>query len=171
MLGEVVDGSQGLLRRVASGSEHLTHVFLGERDASPSDVLKALKPVERLRRFHIRLGGARVFMGRGNPRLVCLDVLEGEDAISDLADRTRRALEALFPELAGYRLKKPHVTLARFSRRARRSDGRRVEDALGSAALGAWQGEDSIERVELIMSQLTAAGARYETLGSVALRP
>ena len=171
LVAELVGASRGLLRPVARGSEHLTHVFLGDRDVQSEDVLETLDSIKRLRPFRIRLGRARVFMGRGNPRLVCLDVLQGEDKVAELAEHSLKALQRLFPNLADYRLKTPHITLARFSRRARRRDGRQVEADLASRGLGSWQGEDWIGRVDVVRSELSQTGARYETLGSVELSP
>ncbi len=168
-MAAVVAASAGLLRAVPSGSEHLTLVFLGDRERPVEEVVAALAPLGERRRFAMRLGGARVFAGRGRPRLVSLDVAWGGEEVSALAEEVRSLLTPLFPDLDDYRLKPPHVTLMRFRRSARRRDGRRVEEELVRHSLASWTASETVATVDLIRSELTSSGARYSTVGEIGL--
>ncbi len=165
----VLESAAGALRPVPEGSEHLTLVFLGERDVPLQDLIEAWAPVREIECFRIRLGGARVFPGSGRPRVVCLDTREGQDELVTLAETARGALETFLPDLAQYRVKPPHVTLARFRRGARRLERRAVEEQLDSSGMADWAAADQVENIELVRSDLSHHGPSYTTVGEIAL--
>jgi 2'-5' RNA ligase len=154
---------------VPEDSEHLTHVFLGERGEPVESFLSALAPIARFAKLPIGLGRAHVFPHRGRPRLVCLEVFDPADGLPALAFAVHRRLSLLLPDLADHPPKTPHVTLARFRRGARRRETSEVEAQLARIGLATWVGSDTVASVELIESRLSAAGARYEVLHRVAL--
>lgn len=161
--------SEGLLRAVPDGSQHFTHVFLGECARTTAELREALRPIERQPRPRVSIGGAHVFSGRKRPRLVCLEALENSYALAELSEAIRLRLLPLLPDLDDYRIKKPHVTLARFGRRARIRDATRVEDLLAGGELAAWTRKETLSSVELVRSELSHQGARYETLATIPL--
>jgi len=170
-MAPVLAAARGALRPVPRDSEHLTLVFLGERDHGAEELLRALAPLAAGAGFRIRLGSAEVFPRRGRPRLVCAPVAEGADELQALAARARGCLEPLLPDLAAYREKPPHVTLARFDRGAGGRDRRAVTDLLATAGVAAWTAWDRVDGVELVASQLSPRGPAYTTVGEIALAP
>jgi 2'-5' RNA ligase len=169
VMTRVIHGAGGVLRPVPEGSEHLTVVFLGEREVRTRELLAALRPLRGIPGFGIRFRGVRVFPESGRPRLVCLRVEQGSRELLSLAEAVRGLLEPLFVDLAGYRLKPPHVTLARFKRGSRRRDARAVEDLLESGGGACWEASDRVEKVTLVRSLLSHHGPSYETLAEIAL--
>jgi len=166
---ELERATGGLLRPVPENSEHLTHVFLGERREPVEDLLSALAPISCFARLPIGLGRAGVFPGRGRPRLVCLQVSDPSDGLQVLAAAVHQRLSPLLPDLGGHSSKTPHVTLARFRRGARRRDASAVEAQLTRSGLATWVGSDTVAAIELIQSRLSAAGASYEVLHRIPL--
>lgn len=168
-IATVIAAIPGALRPVPASSEHFTHAFLGESARPVAEILDALAPIANTGRVAIRLGGARVLRGRGRPRLICVGVLDGERDLQALGVAIRDRLAAFFPALAAQRETPPHVTLARFTRRARRRDGHAVEALLARRGPTAWELPAIIERIELVHSRLTPRGPIYETLGEIIL--
>lgn len=168
-MARVIDSAAGSLRSVPVGSEHLTLVFLGEREVGTPELIGALDRVREIRSFEIGLGGARVFPRSGRPRLVCLEAREGAREFVSLAESVRGLLAPLLADLAEYHLKPPHVTLARFKRGSRGRDGRLVQELLASGGTAAWTALDRVGKVALIRSDLSHRGPSYETLAEIAL--
>jgi 2'-5' RNA ligase len=159
----------GSLRPVPRGSHHLTHAFLGEiAESEVESFLGLLEGLADLPAIRFALGPPSVLFGRGSPRLVKVDLLEGGEQVSRLQERLRRELRGLDPSLAG-RSKPPHVTIARFPRNVRRDKARRVEESLSQLGQVSALGDELLSRVELIRSRLTREGPIYESLGEVRL--
>lgn len=157
------------LRPIPTHTHHLTLAFLGETD--DDDVDKCLAVLDSLKSIpaaSFSLGRPRILFGRGRPRLICADVEEGGEHVvrlqQDLCDEILRALPSL-----DLRPKPPHVTLARFSRRAQRRDGRRVEEALAERELAQPARTDRVVSVKLVNSELTSEGPIYKALGQAVL--
>jgi 2'-5' RNA ligase len=160
---KLVRKSGGVLRPVPLRSAHVTHVFLGDVDEPLArfvirdlqQLMTSLAPVP------FRLGEPEVLRTGREPRLVHAKVDEGGRAVSAVTHRiveqVRRqpALASIAPA------RSPHVTLARFRRRACAADATRVFDLI--AELGPeprWQA-DELRTIELIRSELTPAGPVY----------
>ena len=169
MLEEVAHCSDGL-RTVPKGSEHVTHVFLGERALDVERLERALAPVADLAPVTLALGGVGVFPARGRPRLLCRNVVDNASEVRRLSATVLDCLRRLLPDLEGYRLKPPHVTLARFGRRAGPADARRTRRLIETHGLDRWSDLETLRRVEIVRSELHPGGARYATLSTLELR-
>ncbi len=169
-IARLIEASQGAVRPVPRDSEHLTHLFLGAKSQrSVEKILTILAPTSEHPGFPICLGRTRVLYGRAGPRVLYAELVEGASRLSALAETMRQRLQGEFPELAGLRLKMPHVTLARFRRGATRRDGRVAETLLEDSSLAEARRHDKVEKIELISSVLTDAGPIYETVGEIVL--
>jgi len=159
----------GAVRPIPSGTHHLTHAFLGEIPHDEvADCVTLLSECETIPAFTFGLGSPRVLMGRGRPRLICVDVTHASDQVSKIQTMLVARLTSRFPTL-DLRPKPPHVTLARFHKRARRFDARKVETILSGDFDKASQRDDRFESVCLVRSSLTPAGPVYETLAEATL--
>ena len=109
-----------------------------------------------------------ILYGRGQPRLICTALGEGGEQVSRLqgllTDELRRVLPAL-----DLRPKPPHVTLARFNRKASRQTARKVEEALSRQLDPGQTLSDDLSSVSLVKSSLTPSGPIYESLGEASL--
>ena len=157
------------LRPIPAGTHHLTLAFLGEIDDGDLDkCLAILEKVKSIPAADLSLGRPRILYGRGRPRLICTDVEKGGEQVAglqhDLCDEIRSVLPSL--EL---RPKSPHVTLARFSRKANRGAGRKVEEALARQEEAREGRADRLVSVQLVESRLTPSGPIYKALGETIL--
>jgi len=154
----------GALRSVPTGSAHFTHAFLGEvTDLSPIDLAADIENATAGRRsIAIELGPPTVFQVGRAPRLIMAPVVAGADQVTALSEalirrlRNRPALAMLAPAKA------PHVTLARFERQSTMLNRRQV-----MAMLMSWPEAGTLSQVtgvDLVRSQLTPQGPRYEVL-------
>lgn len=169
LVATVVEATGPAMRPVSDGSEHLTHLFLGERDpALVGEIVARLAALGEAAAIAARLGAAHLF-GRRRPRVLCLRVTEGGEAISELSMTVHRTLVPLLPDLEGAPPKAPHVTLARFGRRAGSRERARASRAVASTGLGDWSAPWSVDRVDLMESRLTPSGAVYGRLATVDL--
>lgn len=154
----------GVLRPVPVQTFHLTLAFLGEIVAE--DVVKcqaALDAIADTCAFDISLDKPSILMGRGQPRLIRTDITAGKKPVVEVQHRLGLRLREQLPTL-DLRPKPPHVTLARFDKRARRSEARRVEAALGRVPESTLPHGDRLASVHLVQSVLTPSGPSYENL-------
>ncbi|GAA2426252.1 RNA 2',3'-cyclic phosphodiesterase [Streptomyces macrosporus] len=168
-LAEAVDGLRGLpdadrLRWVGPEGRHLTLAFLGEVDEA---LLPDLR--ERLARaarhhpaFGLRLAGG----GRFGDRVLWIGVEGDRTALRRLADSVTAAVRRAGVPTED-RPYKPHLTVARAGRTARRVDLRPYAAALGDFSGSDWQARE----VVLVRSFLPSSGVpgehpRYETLAT-----
>lgn len=159
----------GALRSIPAATHHLTLAFLGEIADAETEVCKSvLAPIEQLEAFDFTLGRPRILKGRGRPRLICADVTKGKERISEAQSALTLELEARLPAL-GLQPKPPHVTLARFHKKARRSQARQVEEALSRRYDESSRWQDRFASVHLVRSSLTPSGPVYESLAEASL--
>jgi 2'-5' RNA ligase len=154
------------LRPVPEGSVHLTYVFVGdaaeESLAAMADAARTIGAAHPP--FAITLGAPQVrWIGRV-PRLIEAPVLGGAGETRALASALTESLRATDPGLDLDPLKAPHATLARFRKRATRSDARTVASAMHAEPRHA-----TVDRVSIIVSRLTPAGPIYDIRGEVGL--
>lgn len=169
LVEELVREVPGALRSIPPETHHLTLAFLGEiADAEGEACVSALVAIERLHAFDFTLDRPRILTGRGRPRLICTGLTEGRERVSEVQAALTSELEGRLSAL-DLRPKPPHVTLARFHKRARRSQARRVEDALARHYDAASRWQDRFARVHLVKSSLTPSGPVYESLAEAGL--
>lgn len=162
----------GVLHAVPDGTAHLTYVFSGD---APGDCLDMLAGVVRqavagTAAFAVELGPPRVLMAGNRPRLVCADLRKGAAAFATLALDLLHGIQRANLPLTPVGSKAPHVTLLRFSKRARPSDARNVAETLGR---GPWVKEvrtDRVSQVQIIVSTLTPSGPVYDARVTCELR-
>jgi len=157
------------LRPIPARTHHLTLAFLGDvADGDVDKCLEVLNSAKGTPASSFSLGQPRILYGRGQPRLICTDLVEGAEHVSALQELLQVELRQALPSLS-IRPKPPHVTLARFNRKANRQTGRKVEEALSR--------QDGLEQnrtghlvsVQLVKSSLTPNGPIYESLGKATL--
>ena len=171
LVDRLIDDVPGVLRSIPPKSHHLTLAFLGEiRDDEVDKCATALQSVERVKTFPISLSHPRILKGRGRPRLMCVDVNDGKGKVSDVQATLIAHLTKGLPSL-DLRSKPPHVTLARFSRKARARQARLVEEATAKRLEAAPPWGDQVDSVQLVRSSLTPTGPIYETVAEADLRP
>ena len=167
----LIDDVPGVLRSIPPKSHHLTLAFLGEiGDNDVDKCATALRSVERIETFPISLGQPRILKGRGRPRLMCVDIDNGRGKVSDVQATLIAHLSKGLPAL-DLRSKPPHVTLARFDRKARARQARLVEEAAALRLDTADPWRDQLSSVRLVKSSLTPTGPIYETVAKADLRP
>jgi 2'-5' RNA ligase len=110
-----------------------------------------------------------VLVARHEPRLVYAPVSEGRLAIERIAAEIHRALAAAVPSLEPSSTKSPHVTLARFRKNARPTDGAIAEHALATLPLASMALRDVVSSLQLIQSTLTPTGPAYQEIGTVTI--
>ena len=160
----------GALRPVPAKSQHLTLAFIGE--TSEQDVDKCVDVLAVVKRFgpiSISLDPPRILSSRKWPRLICTDLLDGAEQVAALQKDLCAAFAKHFPD-SDLRPKPPHVTLARFNRKADRHTGQRVVDALSRREDSQQARADDLSRVHLVKSTLTPTGPLYKSLSEAALR-
>ncbi|MGB5814446.1 MAG: RNA 2',3'-cyclic phosphodiesterase [Thermoanaerobaculia bacterium] len=157
------------LRPIPARTHHLTLAFLGEiTDGDVDKCLEVLDSATGTAASSFSLGRPKILYGRGQPRLICADLVEGGEHVAALQEVLRVELLQQLPSLV-VRPKPPHVTLARFDRRANRQTARRVEEALARQKDPEQTRTDRLVSVHLVKSSLTPNGPVYESLGEVAL--
>ena len=162
MRWEVPDGIQW----ANPGGMHLTLKFLGNIPSfSVSPLLQCVHSIAGgCSQISLALGGLGMFPNQRRPRVLWAGVTGGLEALESLQRASEDAINAL-----GYRPEerpfRPHITLGR--------PRRTVSDAqlsrLGVVVSGlappdpvAW----TVERVDVMQSELHPSGARYTVLGS-----
>lgn len=164
LVDRVMSDEPGTLRPIPPQSHHLTLAFLGEIPEADVENCKAgLSAAGELETSSFSLGPPRILMGRGRPRLICVDIGVGIQHVSEaqaaLVAHLSRSLSSL-----KIRPKPPHITLARFKKNARRSQAARIEEALGRHYDTSVPWEDRLAEIHLVRSSLTPAGPIYETV-------
>jgi 2'-5' RNA ligase len=157
------------LRPIPGRSHHLTLAFLG--DVADGDVDKCLEVLDSARNTpaaSFSLGQPRILYGRGQPRLICIDLLEGAEHVFALQELLRVELSKHLSSL-DVQPKPPHITLARFNKKANRQTARRVEEALARQEDPKPTRTDRLVAVQLVKSSLTPTGPIYESLGETSL--
>ncbi len=157
------------LRPIPTGSHHLTLAFLGETaDDEIDKCLAILESVKSIPAASLSLGRPRILYGRGRPRLICADVEEGSEQVARLQQLLCDEIIQVLPS-RDLRPKPPHVTLARFSNKAKRGSGRKVEEALARQENAQPRRTDRLVSVQLVESKLTPTGPIYQSLGEAIL--
>jgi 2'-5' RNA ligase len=153
------------VRWVDPDAVHLTVKFLGEQSPElAADLLQRLAPrAEGHAAFDLACGGIGAFPSLRRPRVVWCGV-EPNPALTLLYEDVEGAASeaGLEREQRAYR---PHLTLGRLRRPLS------AEEGVEFAAVGDLELSErfTVESVQLMRSDLTAAGARYERLWSVGL--
>lgn len=169
LVDELISDVPGALRSIPPATHHLTLAFLGEiADADAETCVGVLGAVETLPAFDFTLGRPRILKGRGRPRLICADVTEGQDRVAEAQSALTSQLREHLPAL-DLRPKPPHVTLARFHKRAHRSQARQVEGDLARHYDDSSLWEDRFASVHLVRSSLTPSGPVYESVAEASL--
>ena len=145
---------------------HLTLKFLGEvEDQRTAEMSAALAAATRgFQAFDIALAGLGAFPTPTRPRVLWAGVTGGGPRLTELAGAVDDALAAIgFPPEP--RAFSAHITLARV-REPRRDAG--LADALARAA-SLELGSSRVDRIVLMRSQPSPAGARYSEVSSAPL--
>ena len=168
----LVEAHRQRLRSVPANSVHFTHAFCGEvPDGDAGRITAAVR--EALSSgvpFEVAIGRPHVLAGGSRPRLVCADALRGAEAVAALSAAISNHLLAAFPQLALSPGRAPHVTLARFRKTARRSDGRAVTTWL-ERQVESFATADRISAVQIVESRLTPSGPVYDVIEEIEMRP
>ncbi len=156
------------IRWVPPESLHLTLKFLGEvAEARAPEIAQGItRAVGDARRFTLPIAGFGAFPTVTRPRVVWV----GCDAVPPLEllqHRLEQEMAAVGFAVEG-RLFRPHLTLGRAQR-----DARRGALAAFAAALDPLEfaGEALVESVDLMQSQLSRAGAQYTLRHCAGLQP
>ena len=170
-IDDVIRAHPDSLRRIPERSAHLTYAFVADAGGDTVDVFRdALTQATRgVRPFEIRLGPPRVIAAGSRPRLVCADIVSGETELLRLAAGLLTSLRLACPDLPMSPSRAPHVTLARFRKQARRSDGLAVSRSLPTGPEAARGPVEQIAHVQIVRSSLTPNGPVYEVLDQVPL--
>lgn len=153
------------LRPIPARTHHLTLTFLGEiADNDVDRCLQVLDSVQGTAATRFELEPPQILYGRGQPRLIYAALGEGGEQVSSLQRLLVNELRRVLPAL-DLRPKPPHVTLARFNRKANRQTARKVEAALTRHSDAAQTLNDHLSSVHLVKSSLTPTGPIYESLG------
>lgn len=146
------------VRWVAAGGMHLTLKFLGDvrSDREPEVVAAIGTAVQGATRFTLPMGGFGAFPSLSHPRVVWAGC-EPVPALELLQHRVEQGMERLGFPLEG-RAFHPHLTLGRAQRDARAGAFRGLGGRMDALA---FDGEVTVESVDLMESQLARDGARY----------
>jgi 2'-5' RNA ligase len=168
---EAIAASGGVLRSIPPGSAHVTYAFMGHVSAaslSPmADVLAAV--AARQEAIAIRLGPPAIQYARAEARLVYAPVIEGAAAISNLTADVVRACERVAGVGRVDGSRSPHVTLARFRKQTHRRAALPLIDMLTRNRIGDVIRHDRIAELQVVASELTSAGPRYDVKGRLTL--
>jgi 2'-5' RNA ligase len=152
----------GGLRPVAAESLHVTLAFLGWREAADADMIGALLLPLGRPLHDVAIGGARWLPPR-RPRVLAVEIEDGEGAMGALAADVVGALERDAGFVAERRAFLPHVTVARV--RAGGANARRRRGTLPPPPRMRFR----VPALTLFRSRLSPSGARYEALARVSL--
>jgi len=157
------------LRSIPSHTHHLTLAFLGEIvDDDVEQCLQILEIAKSVSAFRFSLKHPTILYSRRSPRLVCAGLDDGGEQVSELQRQLHVEFLRRFPA-SEVRIKPPHVTLARFKKKATRETARKVAESLAHREDPARNRTDVLARIALVKSVLTPSGPIYESLGESAL--
>ena len=141
---------------------HLTVEFLGEVESDVEQRTTAVlgEPIP-IAPFDLSFDGLGMFPESGPPRVLWLGIGGGLADLKRLHVSLRERLSLAADSRDGFN---PHLTLARFRDRARRSDLREI------AGVKAFAGPCRIDRVTLYESRLSPSGPAYTALAKAYLR-
>ena len=142
---------------------HLTVEFLGEVESDVAQRATAvLAEPFPIAPFDLTFDGLGMFPESGPPRVLWLGILEGLTDVKRLQVAVRKRVGGAADSRDGFN---PHLTLARFRDRARRSDLKEI------AGMKAVAGPCRIDHVTLYESRLSPSGPAYTALAKTPLRP
>jgi 2'-5' RNA ligase len=148
---------------------HLTLKFLGD---TPTDKLPGIKQAlaavaRNAPASTFTVGEIGCFPNTLRPRVVWVGVQEPAGRLAVLQDAIEEVMVPFGykPEGRGF---KPHLTLGRVGRKARRDDVAQVGEVVAGAEVGQLAEVDA-DRFELIRSVLKPSGAEYTTLETFVL--
>lgn len=148
---------------------HLTLKFLGDTSTDELPRIgQALTTVARnAPASTFTVGGIGCFPNTHRPRVVWVGVQEPTGRLAALQDAIEEVMEPFGykPEGRGF---KPHLTLGRVGRKARRGDVAQVGEVVASTEVGRLA-EVAADRFELIRSVLKPTGAEYTVLETFVL--
>ncbi len=127
---ELVKRHGNVLRAIPADSAHITYAFISElHETLVGDLVTAISETTRAwQAFDVELGSPHVVRSAGMPRLVCADLVRGATEVTRLTADLCATARTISPDLRPSRA--PHVTLARFRRRATRTDAQAVSSSL-----------------------------------------
>jgi 2'-5' RNA ligase len=171
-LAEPIASSGGVLRSIPPRSAHITYAFMGDvPDASLAAIAEAVAMVAaRHDAVVIRLGPPAIQYARAEARLVYAPLIEGAAAISNLTEDIARECSRIDGLGRVDGSKSPHVTLARFRKQTHRRAALPLLDTLTRDRVGDVVRHDRIAEVQVVASELTPSGPRYDVKASAALR-
>lgn len=153
---------------VPIGGVHLTLKFLGAAPPAQVDLIRLAlaQALGALRAPRVRLAAPGVFPGPQRPRVLWAGLAGELEALAVVQRRVEQALDLLgYPPEGRFT---PHLTLGRLRDQAGTAERRAVGQAV--AALPAPRGAVFVLAVVHVMrSELRPSGARYTSLGQVAL--
>jgi 2'-5' RNA ligase len=151
---------------VAAGNLHITLKFLGEADEETVARLEDLLPAiaERHHSFRIALRGVGLFPDRKRPRVVWIDIIDG-DRLSEIQRDIENAVSSLGFERED-RPFSPHLTIGRIRSPRGTSSLLSAIEALKDKDFG----NIEVNVVSLMKSDLKPTGAQYTTLAEFHLR-
>jgi 2'-5' RNA ligase len=160
---ELVRRHHEVLRSVPDASAHLTYAFCAEADDNAiANIVDAVsQTADAHSPFEIVLGSPHVVSAGRKPRLVCAEVLSGQEALSRLTNDLLAQLRRTCPDLPIRPSRTPHVTLARFRKQAKRSDAQAVSQSLAAVSRDAVSAREQIGYLQVVSSTLTPSGAVY----------
>jgi 2'-5' RNA ligase len=152
---------------------HLTLAFMGRAAGGEAAAIgEAMQQVaQQCTQFSIELAAPRVLRARQDPRLVLLPVTARADRVERLTRELHSAITARLPSLEVSPAKSAHVTLARFRKKARASDGHAVERSLTGAGDSSLVLHEDVRDIRLFESTLTTSGPEYRELSFVEFFP
>jgi len=167
-VNRLVAASAGLLRPVPRGTVHVTYAFIP--DVGEDAVMAMLSAVSRQTGqrspFEMILGEPSILYAGREARLVHAPIAAGARELSQLTIAIGQAIRTAIPEVTFKPTASFHVTLARFRRGTRRVDADGLKAAL---AVFPRRLTNPVHDIQLVSSELTPAGPKYTTLGSMAL--
>ena len=167
---ELLEGRRDL-RPVRDQALHVTLVFLGWQDEAAAEAIAgaAIGACGGLAAPRLGAGAVRPLPPR-NPRLFALDLADEDGRATAIQAAVSDALE----EGRWYRPEKrpfwPHVTLARFRKQTLRRAALPLLDTLTRNRIGDVVRHDRIAEIQIVASELTPSGPRYDVKARAALR-
>lgn len=154
-----------VLRPIPPASAHVTYAFVPElNEQGLGTLLRAIAAVAARRRaFDVQLGPPTTIQVRGRPRLVCAGFVGGAEQVGGLAADICSALRRIAADVRPSQ--SPHVSLARFHRRATRRDAEAVAESLCDTG----GRTDRVSQIQVIESVLTPTGPVYTIRGEAPL--